>query len=298
MQTFLSIAQPVCLVIFVYATMIGVGLTTTLGQIFGSFKKPRPIILALVFNMVLAPLVALLIAKLFSGSLGDIAQNVLIAAVLINLFAGAPVGMKNVQIAKADNVLAIALLGVLSIAVVIITPFTAKLFLPGEVNVPIVNILLTLVVLVIIPLGIGLLIRAKKADFVKKLGRPLSLISTIFMVAVMILYLIPNISSILKAGWFVLLVFLIIFAINFVISYFFTFGTTMEKKTVSIISMCKNFGVALSVAGTAFASYDLVPLLMTYAILLLIGGLPIALLLRHVGVKKTGAAASPAKAKK
>ncbi len=283
MQSFLSIAQPICLVIFVYATMVGVGMTTTMGQIFSAFKHPRPLILALIFNMVAAPLIASIVANLMAGSIGDSAQTVIIAAVLINLFAGAPAGIKNVQIAGGDNVLGVALLGVLSLAVVLVTPFTASLFLPGDVSVPIINILLTLVVLVIIPLGIGLLIRTKKPGWVKKIGHPLGEISTIFMIAVMLLFLVPNIPSIIQSGWYVLFIFLIIFALNFIVSYFCTFGPVIEKKTVSMVSMCKNFGVALSVAGTAFASYNLTPMLMTYAIILLIGGLPVALILKHFG---------------
>ncbi len=295
MQTVLSILQPICLVIFVYATMVGVGLTTTLGQIAASFKHPRPIILALVFNMVAAPLIASIVANLMADSLGEAAQTVIIAAVLINLFAGAPVGIKNVQIAGGDNVLGIALLGVLSLAVVIVTPFTASLFLPGDVTVPVVNILLTLVVLVIIPLGIGLLIRAKKPAWIKKMAHPLGEVSTIFMVAVMVLFLLPNIPSILKSGWYVFFIFFIIFVLNFVVSYFCTYGPVIEKKTVSMISMCKNFGVALSVAGTAFASYGLTPLLMTYAIILLVGGLPIALVLKHFGGVSHAGQAAPSK---
>ncbi|MBC2176722.1 hypothetical protein HCB27_08850 [Listeria booriae] len=280
--------QPYVLLIFVYATMIAIGFTITIKQLVVSFKRPLPLILCLLFNIIVAPLIASLVTNGLAASFGSKAEatTIIIAAVLINLFAGAPAGMKNVQLGGGDGASAVAMLTLLSIAVVIFTPFTAPLFLPGDVTIPVGKIVWTLIILVVIPLGIGLTLNSVKPNIAKKALKSVNEISSISMILVLVCFMLPNLQSVFDTGLYALSVFGIIVLANFFITYFCTVGTIQDKKTVSLLSMSKNFGVALSVATAAFASYDIIPAMMTYAIVMMIACIPVALILKHVTGEK------------
>ncbi|CAM4242160.1 bile acid:sodium symporter family protein [Listeria booriae] len=276
--------QPYVLLVFVYATMIAVGFTTTTKQLGVAFRRPIPMILCVIFNILVAPLIAALVTNGLADSLGGKAEatTIIIAAVLINLFAGAPAGMKNVQLGGGNGANAVAMLVVLSMAVVICTPFTAPLFLPGDVTIPVSKIVWTLIILVVIPLGIGLALNSWKPTFTKKALKSINETSSISMILVLICFMLPNLQSVFDTGFYVVCIFVLIVFANFGITYFGTIGTIQDKKTVSLLSMSKNFGVALSVATAAFASYDIIPAMMTYAIVMMLACLPISLFLKHI----------------
>lgn len=273
--------QPIFVIIFVYATMIYMGFSMTLKDIGNQFKHPRPIIMAIILNIVISPLLAL-----GFGTLLGLSGGMLTSIVLINLFAGAPAGPKNVDLAHGDRTLAVATVFALSLAVLVVVPFTSQLFFQ-DVTVNPVQILLNLIILILIPLSIGLVIRAKLPKVAKKLA-PLEMkLSNIFMILVLIVYLIPNISNIVAAGWQMVGASALIILVTFGVSWLLTFGSASERKTVSLITITKNFGVALSMSSlAAFSSMNLTPDLMTYVIMLLVISLPLSLLLRKVGGKK------------
>ncbi|WNY24779.1 bile acid:sodium symporter family protein [Methanolapillus millepedarum] len=281
-NAFLITVQPYLLILFVYATMIEMGTTMTIHDIFKSFKMPKVLISALVINLVLSPIIAVLITQIFQTQLGATYQAVALTAILINLIAGAPAGPKNVQLAHGDEPMSIALLAVLSIAVVFIVPFSSHIFLPGDVEINSASIIVNLVILVLIPMSIGLILHSAKPAWADKVRKPLSILSNLGLVGVIISYLVPNINNIIEVGLLAGLVFLLILFLNF-LSGFLTIGNKLEKKTVSMITIAKNFGVALSLSASVFASYNLTPYLMTYVVIILVFTIPAALLMKKYG---------------
>ncbi|WNY27084.1 bile acid:sodium symporter family protein [Methanolapillus ohkumae] len=281
-NAFLVSVQPYLLILFIYATMIEMGTTMTLQDISKSFKMPKVLLSALVINLVLSPLFAVAITQIFQTSLGEVYPAVALTAILINLIAGASGGPKNVQLAHGDEPMSIALLAVLSIAVVFIVPFTSHIFLPGDVQIDSISIIANLIVLVLIPMGLGLLLRGTKPAWADKLKKPLLVLSNLGLVGVILSYLVPNISNIIDVGLFVAFIFFLILLLNF-LAGFLTLGNKLEKKTVSMVTIAKNFGVTLSLSATFFASYNLTPYLMTYIVIILIFALPVAILMRKYG---------------
>ena len=284
---FITALQPYVLAVFVYSTMIYLGLGMTLGQIGATFKRWKLILIALGLNLILSPLLALAVGTVFG-----LASGALSAAILINLFCGSPGGAKNADLAGGEPTLAVALVAILSVAAIVVVPFTSRLLLPG-IQVNPLQILVDLIVLLLVPISVGMVVRKLLPNIVKPVGKVAAVISNIFMVLVILCFLVPNIQNIVAAGIVNLLVFLLIIALSFGLSYLLTFGTVSERKTVSLVSITKNFGVAMSLAPVAFADEDIMPYVMTYVVVLLVFSLPCSLLLRKLKDKKAAAAQTP-----
>lgn len=282
-MTFIEIiqkVQPIILVVFVYATMIYLGLSMTVKQIWQQAKRLKPVITAVVLNIVITPLLASLVGQLFA-----LAAPAFTAVVLINLFGGAPAGPKNVDLADGDRPLSISVVIVVSLAVLIIVPFSSKLFF-SDIQGGAGLILRNLITLILIPLSIGLLVRAFLPKVIKPLQRIESILSNIFMILVILTFIIPNFSAIISVGIKPILVYIVIILLSFGVSFALTFGSMAERKTVSLITITKNFGIALSLAPATFTDMDLIPYIMCYIVLLLLISLPLSLLLKRLHGKK------------
>ncbi len=287
---FITALQPYVLAVFVYSTMIYLGLGMTLGQIGATFKRWKLILIALGLNLIVSPLLALAVGTVFG-----LASGALSAAILINLFCGSPGGAKNADLAGGEPTLAVALVAILSVAAIVVVPFTSRLLLPG-IQVNPLQILVDLIVLLLVPISVGMVVRKLLPKIVKPVGKVAALLSNIFMVLVILCFLVPNIQNIVAAGVVNLLVFLLIIALSFGLSYLLTLGTVSERKTVSLVSITKNFGVAMSLAPVAFADENIMPYVMTYVVVLLVFSLPCSLLLRKLKDKKAAAVQTPPEA--
>jgi hypothetical protein len=141
-------------VVFVVSSTLGVGLSLTVGRILAPLKNARLVVLSLAANFVLAPLAALGLWRALS-----LDEPLGIGLLLCGLAAGAPFLIKLAEFAKADLAFAVGLMVLLMVVTVGYLPLVLPFFLEG-VTVNPAKIARSLVVLMLIPLGLGLLLRA------------------------------------------------------------------------------------------------------------------------------------------
>jgi BASS family bile acid:Na+ symporter len=162
-------------VVFVVSIMFGVGLTLTSREILASLDDRKLLLKALLGNFILLPLLALGVARLFD-------LNPLLSAGLLVLATapGGPVLIKLALLAKADPAHAVGLLVCLLLVGIISQPLLLPLLLQGVV-VSSGEIVLTLLLTVLLPLLLGLGLRAVHLRVADRLASVMQRLSTLSM---------------------------------------------------------------------------------------------------------------------
>ena len=166
-------------VVFVVSSTLSVGLALTVPQILAPLRNGRLVVLSLLANFVLAPIAAIGLARVLG-----LDEPLAIGLLLVGLAGGAPFLLKLADLAKGDMPFAVGLMVVLMVITVGYMPIVLPLLLEG-VSVNPANIARSLILLMLIPLAVGLALRAwhpPAAGRVRAFVAPVSSISMIFVV--------------------------------------------------------------------------------------------------------------------
>jgi BASS family bile acid:Na+ symporter len=177
----LAAAAPLCVFVFLVSSMSEIGLGLRLQQVVAPLRDKRLVALALLANFIIAPLLALGIARLLRLD-EPFAQGLL----LLGLGAGAPFMPKIVGMAKGDVAVAVALLVMLMVGTIAFLPFVLPLLVPGaQVNPE--EIVRLLLLLILLPLSVGLIMRARVPSFADRLAPVLGVVSIATLLAATVL---------------------------------------------------------------------------------------------------------------
>ena len=142
-------------VIFVIASMITLGLSTTVSQVLAPLKDKSLIIRVNLANFILVPVLAyLLVAGL------HLPTGLAIGLILVGTAAGSPFLPRVSQIKADKRALAGALGVLLTILSVIYIPVIVPFMVPGEALINPLHLLMAFVVMILIPLGAALILRS------------------------------------------------------------------------------------------------------------------------------------------
>jgi predicted Na+-dependent transporter len=151
----LTVVTQVGMLVFVVASMAAMGLALTVDRIVAPLRDLRLVALLLVANFVAVPAVAVAAARLLP--MEDAAGT---AVVLIGCCAGAPFLPKLAQLARGDAALAVGGMVLLMVVTVGYAPIVVPLAVEGATVDP-WDIASSLVLFMLIPLGVGLAVRAR-----------------------------------------------------------------------------------------------------------------------------------------
>jgi BASS family bile acid:Na+ symporter len=187
----LSKAVPVAMLAFVVSSMLAVGVSLTVGQIMAPLRNAKLVSLALLANFVLMPLGAVVIAGLLR-----LDEPLGIALLLLGTAAGAPFLPKLAGIAKSNLAFAVGLMVLLMVLTVGYMPLVLPLLLEG-VSVNPAKIARSLVLLMLLPLGAGLLVKAWFCHVADRSRTPLNRISSLSLALLIVLLLVTNIQNVI-----------------------------------------------------------------------------------------------------
>ncbi|GAS88923.1 bile acid:sodium symporter family protein [Mycolicibacterium brisbanense] len=211
----------IAVVFFVISSTLAVGLSLTAGQILTPLKNVRLVALCLVANFALAPLAALGLWK----ALG-LDEPFGIGLLLAGLAAGAPFLIKLAEFAKADIALSVGLMLLLVVVTVGYVPLVLPLLVRGTAVNP-VRIAVSLVVLMLIPLSIGLSLRARRPSIAGRIRPAVGVVSNVSMVLVVLLTVAGHFRSVVSV-----------------------FGTFAVLAAVVYTAVCAGIGWLVAVPGT------------------------------------------------
>ena len=240
-------------VVFVISSTLSVGLGLTGQEILGPLRNARLVALSLLANFVLAPIVAIGLARVLR-----LEEPLGVGLLLVSVAGGAPFLLKLADLAQGNMPFAVGLMVVLMVITVGYMPIVLPQLLDNVAVNP-AAIARSLILLMLIPLAIGLALRAwhpPVAARVRGIVAPISSISMIFVVALTTAAHFRSMLSIL--GSFGIVAALIFVAICFGIGWVLGGPGPDTRGVLSLGTAQRNTAAALVVAGQNFSDAKVV----------------------------------------
>jgi BASS family bile acid:Na+ symporter len=250
--------------------MMSMGLSLTMKQIVEPLKNARLVILALVANFVLVPIVAYAITLVL-----PLNDSLRIGLILLSTAAGAPFLPKLAQAAKGSTAFSVGLMVLLMVVTIIYLPIVLPLLL-GDVAVNPWEIARSLIIMMLIPLAIGLFIKARYEEAAANIQPTFGMASNIALLALTVLGLVLNFDSMIAlVGSFGILAGIVFILVSLVIGYLLGGSEGRIKSVMGLGAAQRNISAALVVAGQNFDS-GVITYLMVMALIGLVILMPAA----------------------
>ena len=271
-----SILTTVFLPASLFIIMLGMGLSLVVEDFKRVVLYPKATLLGLFNQIILLPLIA------FGITVGFGLPNEL--AVGMMLIAACPGGVTSnliSHVSRGDTALSITLTAISSFITLITIPlivgFAFRYFndTGQKVDVDEVNMLLQILVIVIIPVGIGMFIRAKRAAFALRMDKPVRTFSTVLFVLILVSIVIKerdNITTYLvQIGSAALVLNIVTMLFGFYSAKWLKLNL-QQAITISIESGIQNGTLAIVIATTVLGNTVLSIPAAVYGLLMFITG--------------------------
>lgn len=264
MADVLTVIVKLSALVFVVSSMLAMGLSLTISAIIAPLKNLRLVILALVINFVAVPLVAWGIQAVM-----DLDQDIYTGLLLLATAAGAPFLPKLAQVAKGNAAFSVGLMVLLMVVTVVYMPLVLPLFLSGvEINAW--DIAKSLIVMMLLPLGIGLFMKSRWEDTAKELQGLMSHASSLAILLLLVGGIILQWSAIVSligtGGLIAILVFMLI---SLVLGYVAGGSDAATRSVMGLGTAQRNVSAAMVVGAQNFS--DKPNVLITVVVGALIG---------------------------
>jgi len=267
----LSKAVTVAMLSFVISSMLAMGTALTVSQIFDPLRNVRLVVLALVANFVLMPLGAFALAKVLwlDEPLG-------VGLLLLGCAAGAPFLPKLAQLAKGNLPFGVGAMVLLMVITVAYLPIVLPLLLPG-VTVNPVRIAQSLVLLMLLPLAIGLFVKARYDATAARVKPTLDWLSNVSLILLIALITVVNFDKVLQVfGTRGILAGLLFIALGFCIGWMLGGPGNDTRPVLALATAQRNIAAALVVGSQSFSDPKVVVMVIVVAILGLIILMPLS----------------------
>lgn len=275
----LSKAVPIAMLVFVVSSMLAVGVSLTVGQIVAPLRNVKLVSFALLANFLLMPLGALAIARLLK-----LDEPLGIALLLLGAAAGAPFLPKLAGMAKSNLAFAVGLMVLLMVLTVAYMPLVLPLLLEG-VSVDPMKIARSLVLLMLLPLGVGLLLKARLGNIAERVRTPLNRTSSLSLIVLIILLLITNMRNVISLfGTRGILASILFLVTGAAIGWLLGGRSPDMKGVLSLGTAQRNIAAALVVGGQNFNDPNVLVMVVVVAVVGLLILMPLA---RMMGSRST-----------
>jgi len=273
MPEIISVIARLSVLTFVLSSMLAMGLSLTIQQIWDPLRNARLVILALLANFILVPALAYLIQLVL-----PLDEGLSTGLILVGCAAGAPFLTKLVQVAKGDAAFSVGLMTLLMVVTVFYLPTVLPVLLPGASVSP-WDIARSLIMTMLVPLGIGLFFRARYASAAASLAPHLNQISSMALVLIVVAVLVLEFSAIIgiigTGGILAALIFLVgALAIGLLLG-----GIDPSTRPVLGLGTAqRNLAAAMLVAGQSFSDEPnvlvmvMLVLILGIILLMVVGG--------------------------
>ena len=273
---------PIALALIMLA--LGLGLT---GQDFlRVVKQPKDFLVGLICQLILLPIIAFLLLKIFNLPL-EIALGVMI-------IAAAPGGVTSnvlTKFANGDVALSISLTAIISLISIISVPFivfkSAELLEVTEISkeISMIGISMKMFLVVTLPVLVGMLIRKFATNFVISKSQLIERISVLLFVIVFAAIWVEEWENIMgyikQAGLITLVLNIVMMFIGYYVAKFLASGVS-QRKSISLECGLQNGTLAVFVASQLFSDIAYLIPTATYAIVMFITSIIYVFIVRKI----------------
>jgi len=247
--------------------MLGLGLGLTIQDFTRVAKQPKDFLVGLICQLILLPIIAFILIKIFNTPM-ELALGVMI-------IAAAPGGVTSnvlTKFANGDVALSVSLTAIISLISIISVPFIVfksadflqVSYTSSEISM--IGISLKMFLVVTLPVIIGMLIRKFATNFVSKNTLLIQRISIILFAIVFLAIWVEEweniISYLSQAGLITLVLNIVMMIVGFYVAKMFASGVK-QRKCISLECGLQNGTLAVFVASQIFS--DIVYLIPTAA---------------------------------
>ena len=258
----LQTVAKVAVLVFVVSSMLAMGAGLTLGQIITPLHNRRVIVLALLGNFVLMPLGAVILSTVLR-----LDQPLGVDLLLLGTAAGAPFLPKLAEIAKGNLAFAVGLMVLLMVVTIGYQPLVLPLLLQG-VSVNPMKIARSLVLLMLLPLGFGLALKARYEKAAAHVKPVLDRVSSLSLVLLVLLISVANIRNVLDVfGTRGILAGIIFIVLGFGIGWFLGGPEADTRRVLALGTGQRNIAAALVIGSQSFDDPKVVVMVIVVAII-------------------------------
>lgn len=235
--------------------MFGMGLTLKIEDFKVVFTRPKDIIIGAISQFTIMPLLAFLLSMIFK-----LPAELAVGVILVGTCPGGTSSNVMTYLAKGDVALSVGMTSVSTILAPIATPILTLLYAGQRVNVNAVNMFMSIIQVVIIPIGLGFIINRFFDKFTSHIKEILPLISVLAIVSIVAAVVSANSSRLMQVGYLIIIVVMLHnclgYLLGFIVSKLLRLNNA-KCKAISIEVGMQNSGLATSLATTHFASMPL-----------------------------------------
>jgi BASS family bile acid:Na+ symporter len=286
------------LAVMILTLVTGLGLSLTLQQILAPLRRAWVLVATVIANSVLAPLVGIGICHAL-----PLSTQSRVGVELAVMAAAGPVGMKAAQLTKrADMAMALSFTIVLQVLNIVAAPLWAEQIVSGATVDP-WSIVKDLLLLVLAPLVIGQVLRARHPEHAEGWQAGLEKISNMALLVAIVVGLAVNWKLFTSAiGSWVIVASVVIVLVCMVLGWLAgRVGDSQSAITISMVAGMRFTPVGLIVIATVLHNEGtyLIPALifsLVCTVIPIVAGLEIGRAAKKVGKKPTAEAAPAARA--
>ena len=242
------------IIAMLFFVMIGMGLTLTPKDFALVFKKPWGVIIGEVLQFGVMPLVAVGL-----GYLMGFRQHypfIYVGMILIAVTPGGVTSNLMTHYAKGDVALSVSLTSISTVLALLFVPVILGAYASGipEVTVPIGTIVQTIVILVVVPLAIGMLIRARWEGFAKRSVRFFSALGLVALLFLIITGVLSNLEKFADTERYGVLFYVMVFLltglgmfVGAIVPKIFRVNN-YQTRAISIETGLRNSSLAMAIA--------------------------------------------------
>jgi len=214
------------------------------------FRHPREIAVGISAQYIIMPVLAFIIASIFSL---DTALTV--GLVLVGTVPGGTASDVITFLADGDVALSVSLTAISTILSPLLTPIITLLLIGNQIHFNPVDMFISIVHIVLIPIALGLLLNYKFPSFCKQLRDYLPGLASLVVCVIVAGVIGANKQAILTSSVIVIVVIVLLYFLGMLLGFVAGYLTGMKRKqiiTVAIELAFQNSGLSTSLAKTHF----------------------------------------------
>lgn len=256
--------------------MLGMGLSLVVDDFKRIFVQPKAIFIGLINQILVLPVLAFLLASLFT-----LEPEIAVGLMILAACPGGPTSNLISHLAKADTALSVTLTAFSSFITILTIPFIVNFALQQfldqntMIQLDVVQTFLQILLIVIIPVTIGMVIRNYKENFALKMAKPVRIASGLLLVVIILGLIIKEretlATSFEQAGLVVLILNLLVMFFAFYSAKLFKV-TTKRSMSIAIESGIQNGTLGITVAVVLLGNSTFALVSAVYGVLMFISG--------------------------
>ena len=230
--------------------MFGMGLTMKPSDFGVVFSRPKDMIVGCTAQFLIMPLLAFALGRLFGLS-----SELLVGVILVGTCPGGTSSNVITYLSKGDVALSVGMTSVNTLLAPLLTPALTYLFLRTSVDVDVKAMFISIIQVVVIPIGLGILINKLLPRFSEKAKDIMPSVSVTAICLIVAAVVSHNSEKILTTGALIFAVVILHNLLGYACGYLIGLIFRMDmprKKAVAVEIGMQNSGLATTLAGSAF----------------------------------------------